>query len=293
MARDFPDEDVSDLADMMPNDQYMFLFAFPTLKLYYAVQEDRPSILRHAMLTTREDREGYDYLSTEDLAYALSLINLPGMEHTPLLDQAVWEMLDRDQSFPVAEMIRIGRPDVALRLLQYPLVTAQQLFQSAYEVIRAYAEEERSPLTLAVLRAILQHPEYVISTDNYYTLTEAVRSGWPEVVSVVLGELREQGGRKVGVDTVKGYPLYTAAEQGQEEIVSLLLAAGANPSIGDNHPFRNALWGKHVGVMRLLAASARFLPVTIKAVHLNRMPREVKQLIEQLGMEGKVVVVRW
>ena len=308
VARDFPGD--HDLGDMPPNDQYMFLFAFPTAKLYYAVMENRPSILRIIQLTTSESRARhprYDYLPVEDLAYVLSLASIPDREFSPLLAEKVWKMLDLDQIFPILEMIQIGRFDanlryVALRLLQYPRVTANQLFVSAYQVIRVYVKDPY-PVTLEVLRKILQHPKYVISTDNYYTLTEAIRSNLPKVVSVVLDEMREeeyigrtQSGdayiddRKVGVDTVKGYPLYTAAERGQEEIVSLLLAAGANPSVGDNHPFRNAFWGKHVGVMRLLSASHYFQPVMIKSAYLARMPRDVKALITQLKSEGKVML---
>lgn len=291
IVHDFPREDISDLADMMPNDQYIFLFAYPTAKLYYAVLQDRPSILQHAMLTLLENREGYDYLSMEDLAYVLSLRNLPDVKETSLLDTAVWEALQRDQIFPLKEMISLGRPDLALRLLQYPRVTAQQLFESAYQVIRAYVSEN-SPLTLEVLRRILQHPKFVISTDNYYTLTEAVRSGRPEVVSAVLEAMREDSaaGRKTGVDTVKGYPLYTAAEKGQSQIVALLLAAGANPSVGQNRPFRNALRGKHFEVMRLLAESHHFELAEIRSSDVNYLPRSGKELIKRLQAEGKVTV---
>ena len=183
--------------------------------------------------------------------------------------------------------MKLGRPDIALRLLEYPRARPRDLLASTYQMISRYTQDPASS-SLQVIRALLARVADDVHENNYGVLNEAVRSGHAELVSSVLTVMRQHNGRRVGVDSSKGFALYTAAFEGHKDIVSLLLSAGAAPSIEDNHPFRNALRNEHLEVMRVLSSAAGFVPVKITPAQLARRSRAAKQLITELRLEGKV-----
>ena len=285
LEKDYDVAEYAQAGNMLPNIKYMFLYAHTTTKIYFAARYEHTEILDLMEITNNPNNVNTEYVSAIELAYILDIAVL-----NPAVLDVVWRMMLIDDRIPTWDLLYIDRPDAARMLLQYTEITADNLHKIVYDVLRSYAET-RDPTTLEMLRDIVSNDKFVVGLSNYHVLMEAVKLRAPESVGVILSVMREdRSGKKAGVDANKGYALYTAAGDGSASIVSMLLAAGANPSINDNRPFRRALKGRHYKILEMLVDDAGFLPVTITADDYRYTQREGKRVLDRMKREKKVVI---
>jgi len=204
----------------------------------------------------------------------------------PLLGWQQWlrnPRRDRSTIIPVTAQ----RPGAFLWLVTDPATPSEVL-----DWVVDLALENQTPTMLQVFWEILQNPQFDISREQYKILRDTVFHRSPTMVAMVLQMLPidPRTGKRIGVDATDGYALYTAATNGDAEIVRVLLEAGANPHAHHDKAMSEALWKGRADIVRLLVGSPRFTRAVVKTIPVGKLSRDDKAYIQQLRVSGKLLL---
>lgn len=290
LTRDYDFKSVSRLHNthMAANEKYVALMPNLLDRIRYAVAARSQELLKYLATKIRialsiewNTKKSDVIISVEDLASIMDLVPDAKM---------VQRMAIRD--IPLKQLMDIGRTDLASRLLTLGLGDCA-LKQEANWLALEYQEHHASEI-LEMYRRVVTHPNFRVADHSYEALGQAVRSGSAEVVRILLSTMKLVKGKRIGVDSSKGYPVRLAMEAGNAAVLRELIEAGADPSsdVGDD-PFREAMSQGQVDLATILSSSSRFERTGVYDSVLLRSSREMKELITQLQREDKVFVTQY
>ena len=176
-----------------------------------------------------------------------------------------------------------GHVDVVRRLLQDERVNPTQRDNQAiklassnghFEVVQLLLEFKRVPVDpsaeehWAVRYAIINgHSSIVelflkdtrvnpaVSNKHYQLLPPlAAMSGRTDILEMLIAT------GKIDVQTDSNFAISRAVARGNEKMVEILLKAGADPSVNDNAPLKDAAYRGYAGVVEMLLADERVYP---------------------------------
>ena len=287
LAKDYDAKVVARLrnAHMPANEKYVALMPNLVDRLRYAVAVQSQGMMKYlttklsiAMYSNWNTKKSDIIITIEDLAVIMDLVPDAVI---------VRRLLARDM--PMKGLIEMDREDLALHLLTLD-PSDYALKQAANQLALEY-KKHHAPEILEMYQRVVTHPNFLVAENNYEALEQAVRSGSSEVVAILLNTMKLVKGKRIGVDSSKGYPVRLAMEAGNAAVLEELIGAGADPqpTVGDNL-FRDAMSRGRVDLARILSDSPLFGMTGVSESALLRSSPKMKKLVARLEREGKISI---
>jgi len=278
---------------MKPNEAYLIGTAPVMVSVRYAMEHDRPEMLRKI---SRGAEVSLETLPSEDIAYLVrkSMVGKEQLPSTAYLRALLSRAASATKEYPLQRVQEdLGSLEVFLQMLWVirlswaTRLNSNDLFVLFNDVVRYQGKSGESTIN-SIIQEITRQSTSVLPNEVVITNTFRFCVLWKDDVACLafIDGLSIVNGTKVAIDGC----LTVAVEKKREVLVARLLQEGADPNTkyNGNLSLNSAVEVKSESIARMLTDSPLFTRAIVYKTHFNKAGASLKRLIRSLQAAGKV-----